>query len=46
MGVRWVERVPPRGEDALRLVLYGWVVTLPVAAAIAAVVALGSRGWL
>ncbi len=46
MGVRWVDRVPPRGEDALRLVLYGWVVTLPVAAAIAAVVALGSQGWV
>ncbi len=36
MGVRWTERAKPRQTDALRLILYGWVVTLPVAAALAA----------
>ena len=36
MGVRWINRAKPAGSDALRLVLYGWVVTLPVAAIIAA----------
>ena len=36
MGVRWINRAKPQGGDALRLVLYGWVVTLPVAAIIAA----------
>ena len=36
MGVRWTNRTRPRGNDALRLVLFGWVVTLPVAAALAA----------
>jgi PiT family inorganic phosphate transporter len=36
MGVRWINKAKPAGSDALRLVLYGWVVTLPVAAVIAA----------
>jgi PiT family inorganic phosphate transporter len=36
MGVRWIKNAKPTGSDALRLVLYGWVITLPVAAVIAA----------
>ena len=36
MGVRWTNRSRPDGGDALRLVLFGWLVTLPVAAACAA----------
>jgi len=36
MGVRWINRAKPSGSDALWLVLYGWVVTLPIAAVIAA----------
>ncbi len=44
MGVRWADRVPPQGADAVRLVLFGWLVTLPVAAGIAALVAGLSAG--
>ncbi len=36
LGVRWVDKIRPKHADALRLVLYGWLMTLPVAAAMAA----------
>jgi PiT family inorganic phosphate transporter len=36
MGVRWINKAKPQRRDALRLVLYGWVITLPIAAVIAA----------
>jgi len=36
MGIRWTAKAKPSQADALKLVLYGWVVTLPVAAALAA----------
>lgn len=36
IGVRWVGRQPPNRADALKTVLYGWLITLPVAALIAA----------
>jgi PiT family inorganic phosphate transporter len=37
LGVRWVERLRPQTRDALMPVLFGWIVTLPVAALIAAI---------
>lgn len=40
IGVRVAERAPPRAHDALRTILMAWVVTLPSAAILAAVVAL------
>lgn len=36
MGVRWIRNVRPEHADALKMILFGWVVTLPVAAVIAA----------
>jgi Phosphate/sulphate permeases len=36
MGIRWAERGRPREADALKIILLGWVVTLPVAAALSA----------
>ncbi len=36
MGIRWADKGKPQEADALRLILLGWVVTLPVAAALAA----------
>jgi len=36
MGVRWTNKSKPHHADALKLVLFGWVITLPVAAALAA----------
>lgn len=36
MGVRWINKAKPSKNDALLQVLYGWVVTLPVAAVVAA----------
>ena len=36
MGIRWSDKVKPSQADALKLVLYGWVVTLPIAAGLAA----------
>jgi PiT family inorganic phosphate transporter len=36
-GLRWARQAPPTQQDALRWILFAWVVTLPVAAAIAAV---------
>ena len=41
MGVRWTNKARPEGTDALRMVLFGWLVTLPVAGIIAA-----SSSWL
>jgi PiT family inorganic phosphate transporter len=35
MGVRFAEARRPDGNDALKSILFGWLVTLPVAAAIA-----------
>lgn len=37
MGVRLADKAKPNQVDALRLVLFGWVVTLPVAAAVSAI---------
>lgn len=39
MGVRFGERSRPLAGDALKTILFGWVVTLPVAAAMAYVLA-------
>ncbi|MEO6696658.1 MAG: inorganic phosphate transporter [Gammaproteobacteria bacterium] len=36
MGIRWGEGVKPDQADALKLILFGWVITLPVAALLAA----------
>ncbi|HLA75697.1 MAG TPA: inorganic phosphate transporter [Gammaproteobacteria bacterium] len=36
MGIRWAGSVKPAQGDALKLILFGWVITLPVAAACAA----------
>ncbi|MDA1107241.1 MAG: inorganic phosphate transporter [Proteobacteria bacterium] len=41
MGVRWSERVKPQQNDALRLILFGWLITLPVAGGFAA-----TSAWL
>jgi len=40
MGIRFAEKNRPRQSDALRAVLLSWVVTLPVAAVLAAVTAM------
>lgn len=37
LGIRWVDRSKPDHSDALRMILFGWVVTLPIAALIAAI---------
>lgn len=37
MGVRWSDRSLPQEADALKSILLGWIVTLPVAAIIAAI---------
>ncbi|MFH0343215.1 MAG: anion permease [Chromatiales bacterium] len=37
MGIRWAEKEPPAQSDALRAILFAWLVTLPVAAGLAAV---------
>jgi inorganic phosphate transporter, PiT family len=39
MGIRFVEKRLPRQADALRAILFAWVVTLPVAAMLAAATA-------
>ena len=36
MGVRWTDRIKPNQHDTLKLILFGWVVTLPIAALVAA----------
>jgi PiT family inorganic phosphate transporter len=36
MGLRWADKRKPESGDALRMVLLGWLVTLPVAAIFAA----------
>lgn len=36
MGVRWSDRVRPGQGDALKLVLFGWLITFPVAGGLAA----------
>lgn len=36
MGIRWPDKRQPQQQDALRMILFGWVITLPVAAIIAA----------
>ena len=40
IGVRVADHAPPRAEDALHAILVAWLVTMPSAAAIAAVTAL------
>ncbi len=37
LGVRWMEGTKPRQGDALKLILFGWVITLPIAALLAAI---------
>jgi len=37
LGVRWGDKLKPQRNDALKLILFGWIVTLPIAAALAAV---------
>jgi PiT family inorganic phosphate transporter len=44
IGVRFGDHAPPRTGDALRTMLYAWLVTLPSAALIAALAALFTRG--
>jgi PiT family inorganic phosphate transporter len=39
MGVRWADRIRPQHGDALKTVLFAWLVTLPVAAGMAALTA-------
>lgn len=39
MGIRFSERARPNQADALKAILFAWVITLPVAAAIAAAAA-------
>jgi PiT family inorganic phosphate transporter len=41
IGVRWLQKTRPTHADALKMILFGWIVTLPIAAAIAA-----SVSWL
>ncbi|RJQ48072.1 MAG: anion permease [Gammaproteobacteria bacterium] len=36
MGVRWADGARPNQRDALKLILFGWVITLPLAALMAA----------
>jgi phosphate/sulfate permease len=36
LGIRWTGGMPPVEGDALRSILFAWVVTLPVAGLIAA----------
>jgi PiT family inorganic phosphate transporter len=43
IGVRVGDHAPPRTGDALRTMLYAWLVTLPSAALIAALSALFTR---
>lgn len=45
MGIRWGEGVKPDQADALKLILFGWVVTLPVAALLSATAVWLSR-WV
>jgi PiT family inorganic phosphate transporter len=40
IGVRVADHAPPRARDALRTILMAWLVTLPSAAAFAALIAL------
>jgi PiT family inorganic phosphate transporter len=37
VGIRWVNRSPPGEADALKLILFGWIITLPVAGAVSAI---------
>ncbi|RMD79775.1 MAG: inorganic phosphate transporter, partial [Gammaproteobacteria bacterium] len=36
LGARWAARRPPREADALRAILWGWLVTFPAAGLVAA----------
>lgn len=36
LGVRWIDKARPAHADALMSVVYGWLITLPVAASVAA----------
>lgn len=46
MGIRFGGRAPPDQGDALKMILFGWVITLPVAAMIAAGVCLVCIRWI
>ena len=37
MGIRWANKARPEEADALKQVLYGWVITLPAAMLFAAI---------
>ena len=45
MGIRWADRARPSHVDALKMILFGWVVTLPVASALAALSAWVFRAY-
>jgi PiT family inorganic phosphate transporter len=36
MGIRWADKAQPGEADAMKQVLYGWVVTLPATMLLAA----------
>lgn len=36
MGIRWTSQSTPSEGDALKMILFGWVITLPVAGAVSA----------
>ena len=40
MGVRWVDHSRPREKDALKLILVGWLITVPAAGTVSAAVSL------
>ncbi len=39
LGVRWYDRVKPQQGDALKTILFAWLITLPVAAGLASMAA-------
>lgn len=36
LGIRWADRSIPGGNDALKMILFGWIITLPVAGIVSA----------
>jgi len=43
MGIRWAGEGKPNQGDALKLVLFGWLITFPVAGAIAGIAAVAGK---
>jgi hypothetical protein len=35
-GIRCIEKAKPQGADALKMILFGWIITLPSATACSA----------